>query len=115
MKKNLILAALALFFAACGPYQKGKTVVKKVETHKETKHSAAKPYEVYSVIARAGNIHLDKRFAVIEIDSCEYLVSLETGYRGYMAHKGNCKHCAKKRMEEMRKVLREEGISNKLW
>ena len=115
MKKNLILAALALFLAACEPCQKGNTVVKKVETHKETKHSAAKSYEVYSVNARAGNIHLDKRFAVIEIDSCEYLISLETGYRGHMAHKGNCKHCAKKRMEEMRKVLREEGISNKLW
>lgn len=115
MKKNLIFAALALFLAACVPSQRDNTVVKKVETHKETKYSAAKSYDVYSVRVRAGGLYIDERFAVIEIDSCEYVVSLGTGYRGYMAHKGNCKHCAKRRIEEMRKILREEGISNKLW
>lgn len=115
MKKNLILAALALFLVACEPYQKSNTVVKKVETHEKTKHSAAKSYDMYSVKARAGEVFVDEKFAVIEIDSCEYVISLGTGYRGYMAHKGNCKHCAKKRMEEMRKVLREEGVSSKLW
>jgi len=115
MKKNLIFAALALFLAACVPAQRDNTVVKKVETHKETKYSAAKSYDVYSVRVRAGELYIDEGFAVIEIDSCEYIVSIGTGYRGYMAHKGNCKHCAKKRMKEMRKVLREEGVSNKLW
>ena len=115
MKKNLIFAALALFLAACEPCQRDNTVVKKVETHKETKYSAAKSYDVYNVNARAGDVFVNESFAVIEIDSCEYIVSLGTGYRGYMAHKGNCKHCARKRMEEMRKVLREEGVSNRLW
>jgi len=115
MKKFFIFIALAAVFAACEPSQRDNTVVKKVETHKETKHSAAKSYDVYSVSARAGRVYFEERFAVIEIDSCEYVVSLGSGYRGYMAHKGNCKHCAKKRKEEIRKVLREEGVSNKLW
>jgi hypothetical protein len=35
-------------------------------------------------------------FDVIEVDSCEYLVSTR-GYHGYMAHKGNCKYCEQRR------------------
>jgi len=35
-------------------------------------------------------------FDVIEVDSCEYLVST-LGYHGYMAHKGNCKYCEQRR------------------
>jgi hypothetical protein len=31
-------------------------------------------------------------YKVIVIDSCEYLVRKE-GYKGFMAHKGNCKFC----------------------
>ena len=34
-------------------------------------------------------------FDVIEIDSCEYIVG-NAGYKGYLAHKGNCKYCAKR-------------------
>ena len=41
-----------------------------------------------------------KDYAVIVIDSCEYIVkSSECGYQGYgyMAHKGNCKFCKERR------------------
>lgn len=41
-----------------------------------------------------------KNYAVIVIDSCEYIVkSSERGYQGYgyMAHKGNCKFCKERR------------------
>ena len=31
-------------------------------------------------------------FDIIEVDSCEYLIG-SAGYKGYMAHKGNCKYC----------------------
>lgn len=31
-------------------------------------------------------------YDVVVIDSCEYLVR-QSGYSGYMAHKGNCKFC----------------------
>ena len=34
-------------------------------------------------------------FDVIEIDSCEYIVG-NAGNKGYLAHKGNCKYCAKR-------------------
>ena len=38
-------------------------------------------------------------YDVVVIDSCEYL-RLRRGYQGYMAHKGNCKHCAEVRQRE---------------
>ena len=31
-------------------------------------------------------------FDIFEVDSCEYLIG-SAGYKGYMAHKGNCKYC----------------------
>ena len=31
-------------------------------------------------------------YHVVIIDSCEYLVR-QSGYSGYMAHKGNCRFC----------------------
>ena len=43
-------------------------------------------------IERIGNTLFD----VIEIDSCEYLIG-SVGYKGYMAHKGNCKYCEQRR------------------
>ena len=40
-------------------------------------------------------------FHVIVKDSCEYLyLSSGSGHRGYLAHKGNCKHCAEVRQRE---------------
>jgi len=38
-------------------------------------------------------------FDVIEVDSCEYLIAYE-GYKGFMAHKGNCKYCEKRKKKE---------------
>ena len=41
-----------------------------------------------------------KNYAVIVIDSCEYIVkSSERGNKGYgyMAHKGNCRYCKERR------------------
>ena len=35
-------------------------------------------------------------FDVIEVDSCEYLIAY-AGYKGFMAHKGNCKYCKQRR------------------
>ena len=43
-------------------------------------------------INRIGNTCFD----VIEIDSCEYVIC-SVGYKGYMAHKGNCKYCEQRR------------------
>ena len=35
-------------------------------------------------------------FDVIEVDSCEYLIGSAV-YKGYMAHKGNCKYCEQRK------------------
>ena len=35
-------------------------------------------------------------FDVIEVDSREYIIGC-AGYKGYMAHKGNCKYCEQRR------------------
>lgn len=37
-------------------------------------------------------------FDVIEVDSCEYLITTFS-YQGYMAHKGNCKYCEQRRYQ----------------
>lgn len=34
-------------------------------------------------------------FAVIEYDSCEYIIR-DVPYKGFLAHKGNCKYCEKR-------------------
>ena len=39
---------------------------------------------------------------IMVIDSCEYIY-MTKGYRGYMAHKGNCKFC----LERQRKLMEE--------
>lgn len=45
----------------------------------------------------------DGLFSVIEVDSCEYIIKYE-GYRGFMAHKGNCKYCEERLNEKLKKV-----------
>ena len=35
-------------------------------------------------------------FAVIEYDSCEYIIR-SSGHQGFLAHKGNCKYCEKRK------------------
>lgn len=32
-------------------------------------------------------------YAILEIDSCEYIMYDGSGYKGGIAHKGNCKYC----------------------
>lgn len=44
----------------------------------------------------------------IVINNCEYLYAKEVdfgGHSGYLAHKGNCRFCAKRRQEEIKKLL----------
>lgn len=43
-------------------------------------------------------VTVKKDYRVIEIDNCEYIIiDKSAGYNGYgfMAHKGNCKYCAR--------------------
>ena len=48
------------------------------------------------------------QFAIILVDSCEYLYCTETaGYMGYgyLAHKGNCKFCIERRQKELEELI----------
>lgn len=53
----------------------------------------------------ANNITKDD-FGVCVYDSCEYLIAAH-GYKGYLAHKGNCKFC----QQRLRKAIREVSDS----
>lgn len=53
---------------------------------KDNKHNTLKDNTVHN------------EWRVIEIDSCEYIYGTAL-YQGYLAHKGNCKYCEKRRKE----------------
>ena len=50
-------------------------------------------------------------FFVVEFDSCEYVMRVDI-YQGYLAHKGNCRFCAK-RSEAKEKALLDSLKGNK--
>ena len=43
-------------------------------------------------------------FGVCIYDSCEYLIRV-AGYKGYLAHKGNCRFCKERRQKELEELL----------
>ena len=45
-------------------------------------------------------------FGVCVYDSCEYLIAAH-GYKGFLAHKGNCKFCAERRKQELKELIEE--------
>lgn len=48
-------------------------------------------------------------YRLVVIDSCEYLEQ-QIGYRGYFAHKGNCKYCQQRLRQMMWEV--QDSILN---
>ena len=49
-------------------------------------------------------------FNIVVIDSCEYLIRVKsTSYHGfgYLAHKGNCRFCAKRRKQELETLVEQ--------
>ena len=45
-------------------------------------------------------------FGVCVYDSCEYLIAAY-GYKGFLAHKGNCKFCAERRKQELKELVEQ--------
>ena len=43
-------------------------------------------------------------FGVCIYDSCEYLIRT-SNYRGYLAHKGNCRFCKERRQKELEELV----------
>ena len=53
----------------------------------------------------ANNITKDD-FGVCVYDSCEYLIAAH-GYKGFLAHKGNCKYCAERCKQELKELVEQ--------
>ena len=49
-------------------------------------------------------------FATLTYDSCEYIFRVE-GYKGFIAHKGNCHFCKERRQKELKELV--EQLNNK--
>lgn len=45
-------------------------------------------------------------FGVTVYDSCEYLIRISS-YRGYLAHKGNCRFCKERRQKELEELVKQ--------
>lgn len=43
-------------------------------------------------------------FETLKFDSCEYVFGT-SGYKGYLAHKGNCRFCAERRQKELEELV----------
>ena len=47
-----------------------------------------------------------KDFGVCIYDSCEYLITIH-GYKGFLAHKGNCRFCKERRQKELEELVEQ--------
>ena len=45
-----------------------------------------------------------KDFGVCIYDSCEYVIGIH-GYKGFLAHKGNCRFCKERRQKELEELV----------
>ena len=43
-------------------------------------------------------------FSTIEYGSCEYLLRVSV-YKGFLAHKGNCRFCKERRQKELKELV----------
>lgn len=53
----------------------------------------------------ANSIQTDD-FCVCIYDSCEYIIGIQ-GYKGFLAHKGNCRFCAERRKQELQTIIKQ--------
>ena len=49
-------------------------------------------------------IYEDDGFATLTYDSCEYVFKI-SGYKGFLAHKGNCRFCKERRQKELEELV----------
>ncbi len=45
-------------------------------------------------------------FGVCVYDSCEYLIAVH-GYKGFLAHKGNCRFCKERRQKQLKELVKQ--------
>ena len=51
-------------------------------------------------------IYEDDGFATLTYDSCEYVFKT-AGYKGFLAHKGNCRFCKERRQKELKELVEQ--------
>lgn len=49
-------------------------------------------------------IYENDGFATLTYDSCEYVFKV-SGYKGFLAHKGNCRFCKERRQKELEELV----------
>ena len=49
-------------------------------------------------------IYENSGFATLTYDSCEYVFKT-AGYKGFLAHKGNCRFCKERRKKELEELV----------
>lgn len=57
---------------------------------------------------KEAKIYESEGFATLTYDGCEYVFKT-AGYKGFLAHKGNCKFCAERRKKEL------DSLAIKIW
>jgi hypothetical protein len=50
-------------------------------------------------------IYENDGFATLTYDSCEYVFKT-TPYKGFLAHKGNCRFCKERRQKELEELVK---------
>ena len=50
------------------------------------------------------SIYENDGFATLTYDSCEYVFKT-AGYKGFLAHKGNCRFCQERRQKELEELV----------
>lgn len=51
-------------------------------------------------------IYENNGFATLTYDSCEYVFKV-SGYKGFLAHKGNCRFCKERRIKELEELVEQ--------
>lgn len=51
-------------------------------------------------------IYENDGFATLTYDSCEYVFKV-AGYKGFLAHKGNCRFCKERRQKELKELVEQ--------
>lgn len=49
-------------------------------------------------------LYKEDGFATVTFDSCEYVFKT-AGYKGFLAHKGNCHFCKERRQNELEELV----------
>ena len=53
---------------------------------------------------KEAKVYENDGFAILTYDSCEYVFKT-AGYKGFLAHKGNCRFCKERRQKELEELV----------